>query len=245
MTQEEQSAEEPREEITSWKEEPIHPRKKKKSWVKKGSGAKGILLVVAVAAALVVSVVFVGVLAEDGIGRSFTGSESQTERETVKGWDKDLSEVQAEAEEAGEVETIVATHPDTSSKLGLDVEFAFMGTNWEGDTYVVLSGTFTNGADEAVSLGSGLDLKASQGGTALEDGYLYSSYDYVWTDRQPGETADVAFAFVLANTTDDVTVTAMDWNHYADEVVFEATYTIADLEAAAASAPEELLEQLQ
>lgn len=219
--------------IESWQEDPVEPPQNTR-WIKRGSGLKSILLVAGVTVALIIATSFACLKVMDAV----SGFDSEAPEREAIGWDKDLDAV------ADEGDVIVATHPDTSSKLGLDVDLAFIGTGSDGNKVVVFRGSFSNGTDEAESFASALDLEAKQGSTELDEAWLQNTFDYRWTKRDPGATAEVVFAFELANGQDDVTVTATDWDHYAHEVVFERTYTVAELLDAAKDAPAELIEQL-
>jgi len=127
-------------------------------------------------------------------------------------------------------DTIKAGSADTSSKFSFRVDAAVIGIN-ENYTApaVFLVGEFTNNSDESMSFSSVVDAKAQQGGYSLSSSYITGASTFNYNDIEPGTTIPVIIGYELFDLDTDVTITATDSTHYANEVLFTQTYTINEL----------------
>ncbi|WP_087192585.1 DUF5067 domain-containing protein [Gordonibacter sp. An230] len=198
-----------------------------------------IVAIGACCATLVVVAVGVLVCVQSGV---FAGPEQQgfdpvatqpSGQEEETGDAPSSSADQAEkSEEEGEGDVIVAGSVDTSSKYSLEVPMALVGAESYSDVpKVILVCEFANNSDEPMSFGSALSSMAMQGGHELKTSYLQGASSYNYERIEPGQTMPVFLVWELNDAESDISITMVDQNHYAKEVVFEQTYTVEELVA--------------
>lgn len=130
---------------------------------------------------------------------------------------------------------------DTSSKFSFTVETAVAGLDqYTNEPVVALLGTFTNNSDKPMDFGSTLKGVATQAGVQLSDYYLSGEGDLNYQTVQPGQSATVAAAWSLSNTTDSVHISVTDLTHYAKQEVYSHDFTIDELVANMADVHDQL-----
>ena len=66
-------------------------------------------------------------------------------------------------------------------------------------------------------------------GCSLDRSYISGASAFNYNDIEPGVTVPVIVGFELISLDEDVTITATDSTHYANEVLYAHTFTIDEL----------------
>lgn len=191
-------------------------------------------IAVAIVAVIAIAVFAFGSMGSNGGAEPPAAIEADDERDEKPATkEEDAPEKEPAAEEDVDDATGGTIHAgtiDTSSNYSFSVESALIGTEEYTDTVcVLLVGTFTNESDETVSFGSTLGTVAQQGGYELSEVYLSGASQFNYNEIAPGQSIPVFIAWELVDGTSDVSITVTDMYHYAEEVVFEQSYTIDEL----------------
>lgn len=146
---------------------------------------------------------------------------------------KDLEAIEEETKDdkptSADGDVIVAGSMDTSSKFSFSVEEAIVGLDDYDTPIVVLVGNFTNNSDEAIEFGYALSAEATQDGFELDEAYLSGIEDFHYVPIKPDESIPVFLGWDLLDDVNDITLTVIDRNHYADEEIYSQTFTIDEL----------------
>ena len=128
-------------------------------------------------------------------------------------------------------DVIVAGTIDTSSKYAFEVTSALIGTDeyYDDVVNVYLVGEFTNNSDEVMDFAHVVEVTAKQDGITLDSAYISGTSKINYAEIKPGESISVILGFELVSGDDDVDIVCTDRTHYADEVLFEGTYSIDEL----------------
>lgn len=121
----------------------------------------------------------------------------------------------------------VEIHSDYTFKY----KTAVIGMDRWGDEFIVmLVGEFTNNSDETTSFNKVTNCTAMQDGFTLHNAYLSGSSDFTNREIKPGESTLIYVGWKIM-TTGSVELSITDRTHYAEEVLYENTFTIPELVA--------------
>lgn len=87
-----------------------------------------------------------------------------------------------------------------------DVVSSEICKDWEGKDAVLITYSFTNNSQDAVSFDVALDASPYQDGIGLETAILDDETDLVDVDIKPGVTKEVKKAYLLRNTTSNIEI---------------------------------------
>lgn len=87
-----------------------------------------------------------------------------------------------------------------------DVVSSEICKDWEGKDAVLITYSFTNNSQDAVSFDIALDASPYQDGIGLETAILDDETDLVDVDIKPGVTKEVKKAYLLRNTTSNIEI---------------------------------------
>ena len=141
--------------------------------------------------------------------------------------DKDSKKKSEDDEDDDDV--IVAGTIDTSSKFAFNVDTALLGTDEYYDDVVIvyLVGEFTNNSDEVMDFASVVNVEVKQDGVSLDRAYISGTSELNYAEIKPGES--IILGYELNSADYDVDIVCTDYTHYADEVLFEGSFSIDDL----------------
>ena len=144
--------------------------------------------------------------------------------------DKD-SKKKSKDDDEDDDDVIVAGTIDTSSKYAFNVETALLGTDEYYDDVVIvyLVGEFTNNSDEVMDFASVVNVDVRQDGVSLDRAYISGTSKLNYAEIKPGESIPIILGYELDSSDYDVDIVCTDYTHYADEVLFEGSYSIDDL----------------
>ncbi|SET18887.1 MULTISPECIES: DUF5067 domain-containing protein [unclassified Pseudobutyrivibrio] len=163
---------------------------------------------------------------KDKIEQSADDEEDEDEDEDD---DKDSKKKSEDDEDDDDV--IVAGTIDTSSKYAFNVDTALLGTDEYYDDVVIvyLVGEFTNNSDEVMDFASVVNVEVKQDGISLDRAYISGTSKLNYAEIKPGESIPIILGYELDSADYDVDIVCTDYTHYADEVLFEGSYSIDDL----------------
>lgn len=192
-------------------------------------------------AALLLAALSISTLTGCGIGELKDNAEkvAKIAKEAKEAEDEDADEdsdkksSKKDAEEEDDDDVIVAGTVDTSSKFAFDITGAIIGTKeYSQDTFVVyVVGEFTNNSDENMDFSSIVDVDVKQDGFELDETYTRGMSKLEYAEIKPGESIPILLGYELLSYEDDVEIVATDRTHYANEVLYEGSYTIDELVA--------------
>ena len=118
-------------------------------------------------------------------------------------------------EESTEPEKTESSNTVTTDNFEITLNGATLAKDFEGNDVIVVDVTWTNNYSDAQMASVVLSIMGYQDGIQMDEAYVMQDesidIDAKSKNIQPGTTQDVKYAFVLSNTTSDVTVEAEEW----------------------------------
>lgn len=105
----------------------------------------------------------------------------------------------------GDVEENIVSN-NTLGDYKCEVVSSEICKDWEGKDAVLITYSFTNNSQDAVSFDVALDASLYQDGVGLETAILDDETDLVDVDIKPGVTKEVKKAYLLRNTTSNIEI---------------------------------------
>ncbi|MDO4443651.1 MAG: DUF5067 domain-containing protein [Slackia sp.] len=114
------------------------------------------------------------------------------------------------------------------SKYAASIDALEPAADYEGKAAVVVTYSWTNNSDEAISAAAALSLKAFQNGVQLESGIVTSGIDSdgYMAEVKPGAGTTFQMAY-LTEDQSDVTVEVSELISFSDALLAEQVFTLA------------------
>ena len=188
--------------------------------VKGTKGGKGIAiagLVLGIIALLVTAVMYGSAGAASdaaGKGQSDSGQAAQQSAQGTQGSEAQQPEAAQSGGEAADYQVIIGE--------------ATTGEDYQGNPAILVSYTFVNNSDEAVSPLVAVSAKAFQNGVQLEGaiGVDGAESSKSMSEIKPGASVTYALAYELTDTS-DVTVEVEELFSFSDELLAEKTFSLS------------------
>lgn len=188
--------------------------------VKGTKGGKGIAiagLVLGIIALLVTAVMYgsAGAASDTaGKGQSDSGQAAQQSAQGTQGSEAQQPEAAQSGGEAADYQVIIGE--------------ATTGEDYQGNPAILVSYTFVNNSDEAVSPLVAVSAKAFQNGVQLEGaiGVDGAESSKSMSEIKPGASVTYALAYELTDTS-DVTVEVEELFSFSDELLAEKTFSLS------------------
>ncbi len=114
------------------------------------------------------------------------------------------------------------------SSYAATIDAMTVGTDYEGKPAIIVTYSWTNNSDDAMSAAAALSMKCFQNGVQLETGIVTSDIDSdgYMAEVKPGAGTSFQLAYLLDDET-DVTVEVSELISFSDDLLAEQTFSVA------------------